>query len=233
MTKLLPVRATSARVALFVDGENMSSTAADRVLQSARRFGDVVICRVYGDVVRLNGWMARPEFFPVHSGIGKNATDMLLSVHATALMLEKAADTLVIAASDQDYRHVATYLRERGATIVGMGEAKAPESFRKACSIFVQLDAPPNPAMATQAKSAVQTQPVIEVSIDRYLLDLIRTDGDQTGLAIAVLGARMNGLYKMKARETSEKTWHAYLLARPELFHCDPKGPSAKVRLKA
>jgi hypothetical protein len=41
----------------------------------------------------------------------------------------------------------------------------------------------------------------------------------------------MRAAYDVKISKLPEKTWRKYLLARSELFRCDPKGPDAKVRL--
>ena len=220
-----------ARVAVLVDGENISTAFAGQIILKSAGYGDLIIKRVYGNVQKTCGWDAAPGFRMVHSGIGKNATDLLLSVEAVALILRGQAEILVIAASDRDYTHLATHLTEAGHKVIGLGEAKAPEAFRKSCTRFLELvlpvkSAPKRPASVAPiaAKSS---------SIDDHILAMMAEEGGVGGILIGRLGARMHTVHKVKIGETLEKTWRAYLLARPHLFNCDPRGPLAKVHLKS
>jgi hypothetical protein len=82
-----------------------------------------------------------------------------LAVEAVSLFHEGSIDTVVIASSDRDFSHLAHHLRERQLTVVGMGEAKAPNAFRDACSTFVVLSsepaAAPLPEMKRKPPSAI------------------------------------------------------------------------------
>lgn len=217
-----------SRVAVLVDGENISAAFASQVILNASGYGDLIIKRVYGNAQKPSAWDSAPGFKAIHSGIGKNATDLLLSVEAMALMLGGHADVLVIVTSDRDYTHLVAHLCADGHRVIGLGEAKAPATFRKSCSRFVEL-ALPNP-IAPVSVDKIDTFPLAKLAlIDAQILELIAKDGDKTGLPIARLGM-MHGLYKVKVSQTPEKTWRAYLLARPGLFMCDPRGPTAKVR---
>jgi hypothetical protein len=213
---------TLARVALLVDGENMSSALAGRLIMAAVKHGQPLIRRVYGNVIKMSGWDAAPGFRLIHSGTGKNATDMLLCVQAMAIILDRQADVLVIASSDGDFHHLASTLRERGFPVFGIGEAKSPDHFRKACTNFEEI--------RVNAAAIVPIQPK-KTNTDVFLIALIR-EGGTSGISIATLGGRMHALHKVKVSETPEQNWRSYLLARPALFECDPKGTDAKVRLR-
>ena len=52
------------------------------------------------------------------------------------------------------------------------------------------------------------------------------------GLLLTDLNTRLQRKHQTAISQRSEKTWRAYLLARPDLFVCDPKGPQARVRLR-
>lgn len=218
-----------SRVALLIDGENVSQSVAGQIIMRVLQFGDLTIRRVYGDATKLPGWAAAPGFRLVHSGTGKNATDLLLTVEAMSLILTAQADVLVIASSDRDFVHLATHLREKSVRVIGIGEAKAPESFRKACTQFIELKFPDTLRDASPPKTA---SPQLEENLDQKIMALIRTEGSATGYQIARLGGRMHALHKTKISDHPEGTWRAYLLARPSLYDCDVKGPESQVRLK-
>jgi hypothetical protein len=217
--------ATKARVALLIDGENVSPALAGRIIMMSLKHGKPLIRRVYGNAAKIGGWDAAPSFRLVHAGTGKNATDMLLCVDAMAIMLDRQADVMVIASSDGDFRHLACTLRERGFPVHGIGEGKSPESFRKACTGFVEIKVTPDPVTPIAAVAPPK------LPIDDQIAKLIRAGG-ATGIPIVTLGGQMHTRYKVKVSKTPERNWRAYLLARPTLFECDPKGPDAKVRMK-
>ncbi len=215
------------RVALLVDGENISPSVAGQIILRALNYGDLTIRRVYGNSATLGAWNSAPGLRLIHSGIGKNATDLLMAVEAMGFMLGGQADVLVLVTSDRDFVHLATHLRETGHRVIGMGDQKAPESFRKSCVTFHELkydSVPPAP---------VRAQPAHPTTFDDKIRALIQTEGEAGSVLIARLGGRMHTTHKVNISELPEKTWRAYLLARPQLYHCDAKGPEARVRLKS
>ena len=213
---------TRPRVALLIDGDNISHEQAGRILTRAGKYGDTVIRRVYGNATHLPGWNVAPGFHFRHAGSGKNASDMHLAVEAMDLMLTARADVLVVASSDRDFSHLATLLREQGRSVVGIGEAKACEAFRKTCTTFVELP----------SASAVAAPPAKQTNFEQKVISLVRKE-DPPGLTIALLSTRMQAAHKLKISDEGEKNWRTWLVARPALFDCDPRGPQARVRLKA
>ncbi len=216
---------SKVRVALLVDGENISPVLAGRIITASLRYGQPLIRRVYGNAAKMPGWDAAPGFRLIHAGTGKNATDMLLCVEAMSIILDRQADVLVIASSDGDFRHVACALRERGFPVFGIGEGKSPDHFRKACTEFKEILVKPESVLP------VSPAAIVKSPTDDKLEALIRLGG-APGVPIATLGGRMHTLHKVKISETPEGNWRSCLLARPALYNCDPKGPEAKVRLK-
>ncbi|PZQ97817.1 MAG: NYN domain-containing protein [Cereibacter sphaeroides] len=217
----------AGRVALLIDGENISQDLAGQIIVRSSQLGSLVVKRVYGNVAKMPKWDAAPGFKLVHSGSGKNATDMLLTVEAMKLSYEETFDTIAIVSSDGDFSHLAHDLRERQITVVGIGRARDDNKFHKACSRYIDLGQP---------ESAVAAEPKPQPRMDELsqkVVALIRSEGGVAGYPIGKLGGRMHADYKVKIYEYPEKTWRAYLVARPHLFVCDPKGPDAKVRLRA
>ena len=217
----LSALSTPAPLALLADGENLAKDRAPDILREAARFGPVRVRRVYGNLNAVTGWEDH-GFRLCPTRPGKNAADMLLCVEAMALALHEGFGTLVIASSDRDFSYLAEQLREMGKQVIGMGEGKAALSFRLACSAFVPIGAPKtHPPLPGKKPSAMVAR----------LTAAIRHEGN-AGLLIGRLGVTaINGGFKVS--ETTEKTWRKWLLARPAVFVCDPKGPNARVRLRA
>lgn len=224
-----PVTATrvAARsLAVLVDGYNISADLAGRIIGHSAGFGALRVKRVYGNAAMLPKWDAAPGFRVIHAGAGKNATDLLLCVQAMALVQERVVDGLVIVSSDRDFTHLATHLTERGVTVIGMGEEKAPAAFRKACTQFVQLQVPVKPEVVKVAALAPSLS-----AIDTVLRQLVKTQGAGGWLRIDAINPAVQRTLAFKIGSTVDKTWRSYLQNRPELYLCEPRGPNARVRL--
>lgn len=215
------------RVAAFVDGENISAEHAAAILKVASAEGVVGIVRVYGNATALPKWDGQPGFRFIHSGTGKNATDILLTVQAMEAALSGSFATVVIASSDRDFTHLVTRIRELGVTVIGAGEAKAPGQFRAACTRFDVVAAKPA-ASATPAASEPDAG-----TLDIKLRDFIKANSKNgQGVPMHQLGPMMHAQHGIRISTYPEKTWRAYLLGRPSLFDLDPRGPEAKVRFR-
>ena len=127
------------RLAVLVDGDNVSGAYASRIAAAAREHGAPDVMRVYADAGCKSEWLSAPGFRMIHAGCGKNASDLLLAIDAMELALSNRLDRFVLVSSDGDFSHLALRLREYGYPVLGMGEVKAPASFRSACSSFAEL----------------------------------------------------------------------------------------------
>lgn len=214
---------TGKRVALLVDGDNIGATHARRLLAEAGKLGRLDVARVFGTATRLD-WHAAPGFRMIHAGCGKNAADLLLCIDAMELALTHGHDTFVLASSDGDFSHIAHRLREGGRHVLGIGEAKAPETFRAACSMFLELKPP-----ATE--KPLEPNGKVDVSdLDLKIRSMIaKHSTGGTGMRITDLSARMHIEHQIEIKAVSG-TWRAYLIARPRLYETGPKGPDAMVR---
>ncbi|WP_245770704.1 NYN domain-containing protein [Roseovarius azorensis] len=224
------------RLSVFVDADNISAAQAGTILALACHHGAPDLVRAYGNACLLPDWDKVPGFHFVHSGSGKNATDMLICLDAMERALSDQCGTVLLVSSDQDFTHLATRLRERGLTVIGAGEAKTAKRFRAACSEFHVLV---NKTACPSDRSSPATQPARQVSteaptdLDQDIRNVIRSKcTDKTGYEIALLSAHMFRIHGVKISAKPEKTWRGYLAKRPALYTLDPKGPNAKVRYK-
>lgn len=114
-----------SRVAVFIDGENFPHRWAADLGAICAQLGSTMLKRVYGDLVKIPGWLAVPGLRPIHSGMGcKNSADMLIVLDAIEFSLTNPGVIYVLASSDSNFTHLALRLRERGHVVVGVGEDK-------------------------------------------------------------------------------------------------------------
>jgi hypothetical protein len=213
------------KVAVLVDGDNIGPHHAADIARIAATLGPVQIMRVYLDAQRPSDWHVTPGFHLIHAGSGKNASDILLSIDALALALRDGVNSFVIVSSDRDFSHIAIRLREYGAAVSGVGEAKAPATFRQACGTFLQIGPKPQISLVGQ--------PVGNFSaFDRKIKDIIaeQSEGGK-GIQLSKLASTMHNRHKTQIATYPEKNWRAYLAARPNLYDLDPRGPEARVRV--
>lgn len=225
----------SGHVAVFVDGENISAGQATAIRKIASGHGTVDVARVYGNAAAQPKWDGQPGFRFIHSGTGKNATDILLTVQAMEAALSGSFAVVVIASSDRDFTHLATRIRELGITVVGIGETKAAEQFRAACTCFVVVAS----AVAKPVVNVVPAPPKPDTRapkagpLDLKLRDFIKANSTNgQGVAIQIVGPQMHRQHGVQISSHPEKTWRSYFTQRPDLFDLDPKGPDAKVRFR-
>lgn len=235
------------RLAVLVDGDNISASHADYILKVAQQKFRADVVRVYLNAQVNSGWLTAPGYRVMHAGIGKNAADVLLSIEAIELALAGEVTDFVIASSDGDFTHLALRLREWGVNVVGMGEVKAPESFRAACSRFAEIKAPAckipvsvNPSLAARPAAgepisvkAKGSGPEV-TKLDLNIRSIIKKHGaNGDGITIAALGHKMRQEHDFKIKESDEVkegTWRKYFEVRSELYKLVSNGAEISVR---
>lgn len=214
------------RVAVLVDGDNISAMLAPAITEIAAGAGQLDAMRVYADARRSKGWHEATGYRLIHAGEGKNASDLLLVIDAMELALRNDFQSFVIASSDGDFVHLAHRLREMGRRVIGIGERKAPPSFRHACNSFTEVSSASG-CTASNPREGIASQ------LDRDIRSVIAAHSrNGEGILIAELAPKMHARFGTRISTRPERTWRAYLLARSELYDLDPRGPNAKVRFK-
>lgn len=145
-----------SRVAVLVDCDNTSPEVLEHALRVVAQFGRVVLRRGYGNHATLaNKWqeaLVRLAFTPClqyQYASGKNTSDIALALDAIEALFDGRADTFCLVTSDSDFAYLCRKLRERGATVHIVGEAKSPDALRNASDQFFEWVKPavtPEPA---------------------------------------------------------------------------------------
>ncbi len=156
-----------ARVAVLVDCDNIKPDALDFALRMVAQFGRVVLRRGYGNHATLaNKWqeaLVRLAFTPClqyQYAAGKNTSDIALALDAMEALFDQRADTFCLITSDSDFAYLCRKLRERGATVHIVGEAKTPDALRNASDQFFEWT-PPEPAATAESAATVTTAPPV------------------------------------------------------------------------
>lgn len=217
-----------SRVAVLVDCDNTTPEILEYALRVVAQFGRVVLRRGYGNHTTLaNKWqeaLVRLAFTPClqyQYAAGKNTSDIALALDAVEALFDQPADTFCLVTSDSDFAYLCRKLRERGATVHIVGEAKSPDALRNASDQFfewVKLEAPeaetPNPK--TNAKKAepvkTETPKPLPKQRPKFVVDavtLLAADTSEGKVSISMLGAYLK---RADPSFTPKKFGHASLL---------------------
>jgi hypothetical protein len=169
--------APNHNIALLIDADNASPDSLDPVLTVLAELGTVNIRRAYGNWQKpaLKGWsgiahrhaIEPQQQFDITKG--KSATDMKMIIDAMDLLYRGHVDGFGIMSSDSDFMPLAMRIRQDGLPVYGFGTAKTPESFRQACTRFIDVGAlvEADKAGPDEAKKAVD-EDLLDLLIDAY-----------------------------------------------------------------
>lgn len=218
MTAFFPVSSqTTARVAVFIDGDHIPPSRRTAIMDEAAKLGDLVSTQLFCDLSLRPDWASETGIDVTHckGRPGKNSADMSLCIAALDLAYRGLANAFLIASNDRDFEPLIRHLCRMGFTAGQIKTPVPPPTLQRT---------KPNQAPAKPKKSA--SKPLLEM-----VCTAINTHGGADGIAIGALNPLLHR-QGISISEEPEKTWRAWLRARPAHFVCDPKGPSAKVRLK-
>ena len=195
------------RVAVLVDCDNVTPEILEYALRVIAQFGRVVLRRGYGNHATLaNKWqeaLVRLAFTPClqyQYAAGKNTADIALALDAMEAMFDHRADTFCLVTSDSDFAYLCRKLRERGATVCIVGEAKTPDALRNASGQFFERVKPVAPELAVDAPEKEVLKPemakpeVAKPAIKRrprFLIDavsLLASDTSEGKVGLGALG---------------------------------------------
>lgn len=224
-------------VGIFVDGENLQSWVAPKIVEAIGQTALVRLSRVYGNCTHLHEWHAVAGFDIVHTGVAgnggsenvKNVADMKIAVDVMEFALLDQGKTIILCSSDRDFTPLVWSLRRLARTVIGIGEAKASESYKKACHRFVTVTALKQPAPTEPVKHPASARTSMDEKIYRAVEKL---GGRGKGCPIEALNPEMRTSESFKIsslKKPADRQWRKYLANRPDTYRLDPKGPAARV----
>lgn len=148
------------QVAILVDCDNVSPDLLGLACMVAGQLGQVRLRRGYGHPATLsNRWqqaLIQHAFTPClhyQPVSGKNTCDIALALDALEALLDERANVFVLVSSDSDFSGLCCKLRERGARIHVVGEAKTTQALRAAADCFHEWKPAPT-VIRSRASSA-------------------------------------------------------------------------------
>lgn len=188
------------KVAVLVNCENADPDMLDYALLVAAQFGRVVMRRGFGSHTALaNKWqtvLVKQAFTPCLQyayAPGKNTSDIALAMDAIEALFDQRATTFCLVTSDSDFAGLCRKLRERGAAVYVIGDAKTPEALRNASDQFFQwlpIEAtPPADAAPQIGKSPVVPKPKLRPKSVINAVKLVAAESADGRVSVGVLGA--------------------------------------------
>ncbi len=208
---------------MLVDGDNAQPSLIEHILAEIAKYGIVTTRRIYGDwtLSQMKGWkdsLHTSAIQPIQQfryTVGKNATDSALIIDAMDLLHAGTVDGFCIVSSDSDYTRLATRIREQGLFVMGIGQSQTPESFVKACEIFVHtenLDRSAEHAPKAPESDRPEWTPTVEQAIEMAIQD----DG---WASLGVVGTNIRKLDPaFDSRSYGYKQLSLLIKSHPELF---------------
>lgn len=156
--------ATAAtKLALLIDGDNISATYMPLIMREAEKIGAVAVRRIYGQFKsgKMKSWMKHVEAFDLTAvnvsplTHGKNATDMKLVIEAMDMLNGRQLDGICIASSDGDFTPLAARFRASALSVFGFGAKKAPKAYKDEFDRFYECDT----LLAAEKAEPKQRQP--------------------------------------------------------------------------
>ena len=141
--------AQAGNIALLIDADNASPDSLDAVLTVLAELGTVNVRRAYGNWQKpaLKGWAAMTHRYAIEPQQqfdltkGKSSTDMKMIIDAMDLLYRGRIDGFGIMSSDSDFMPLAMRIRQDNLPVYGFGTSRTPESFRQACTRFIDVAA--------------------------------------------------------------------------------------------
>lgn len=133
--------------ALFIDGENISCKKVNAIMDAAKHQGILFSGRVYG-LQKDNStreWSDKAREYGIadirlFGGPQKNKVDRKIQRDVKREIIQhKNVDIVCVATSDKGYAVTIRELRAWGKRVVVIGEGKAPDKLRNACSEFIEI----------------------------------------------------------------------------------------------
>jgi hypothetical protein len=146
------------KLALLIDGDNVSATYMPLIMREAEMLGVVAIRRIYGQFKsgKMKSWQKQLDVFDLTQvnvsplTRGKNATDMKLVIEAMDMLAGRGLDGFLIASSDGDFTPLVARIRASAIACYGFGMKKAPEGYKAEFDRFFECDT----ALAAEKKAA-------------------------------------------------------------------------------
>lgn len=156
-----------SRVALYVDGDNISPKFHAEILGYASSLGELAVARVFANSNVSHRWKKMSNLEVIKVSRGSNMADFSITADAMRVSASGEAEIFVIASSDTDFAFLAGHLRSEGRQVIGLLGHGASRALKSRCDITMRvhkipkdmaLEAPLAPLVLNTPKPKRQSQ---------------------------------------------------------------------------
>ena len=132
-------------IAIFIDGENISSKEYKYILEDIRKYGRISISNIYLDWTENKSWMDISKNFGItpiqcHKIKGKNSIDLKIAVDIMETIYEKNIDIYCILTTDSDFCHIVQKLKSKNKIVYIYGlKINTNQSLLSICDKFIDI----------------------------------------------------------------------------------------------
>lgn len=189
--------------ALLIDADNVSAKYIKPILTELSKYGVITYKRIYGDWTSTHNSSWKEELLtnsitPIQQfsyTYGKNATDSAMIIDSMDILYTNDVDGFCIVSSDSDFTRLVSRIRESGKMVIGMGENKTPEPFRKACDKFTILENLINEQDPGSPKGEERDKLSREKIEDAIIKMIIENQDSNRATGLGEVGSRLVSLY--------------------------------------
>ena len=135
-------------IAIYIDGDNVSSKDIDIILNEIKNYGRIIISRVYGDWSQNNMkcWLEASSIYgiiPIQCVriASKNSSDIKLCVDIMKDLYSIDNITMFyIITTDSDYRHVVSEIKIKNKKVKCIGNSDANVSLMSICDTYTKIE---------------------------------------------------------------------------------------------
>ena len=222
----------SPRLAMLIDGDNISHKAIKAIVDEASKHGSLPIRRVYGDWTKQNlvSWKEAANLNAIQQvqqsnyTSGKNSTDGALIIDAMDLLYTANLDGFCIVSSDSDYTRLAIRMREHGRFVLGIGGRNTPPALVNACHLFTHIET----ITGNGAPALVGTAPALDSGNDGNWTEQVtraieELKGEDEWVLLSPVGHRLRTTNPaFDHRSYGFKNLHSMIASESEKFNIKP-----------
>ncbi len=202
------------KIAVFFDCDNISASRVDEIFSELANKGEVILKQAYKDWTNTQGkkwdwdllkkYAITPVQITPNTG-QKNTSDIQIVIDVMETIYMLRVDVIALVSSDSDFTALANKVKTKAIEVYGFGEEKTNDSFRNACSEFMELSKNP-------AKNIREILPVIKQALSEC-----KQDSDYA--FVSQFGNYMkNKNSSYIAKNFGEKTWGDFFKKYPDIF---------------
>ena len=154
-------------IAILIDGDNISYKFANQIIDKAKRYGKILISRVYGDFseTELKNWKNPSISLNIEPIIvwrmgGKNSSDLRLTADAIEMVNDiPIINKFILVSGDKDFTTLISKLKIKGKYVIGMASNQHNTScfLRHCCDEFILLEQSKEVKSKNKNKSIIET----------------------------------------------------------------------------